>query len=203
MTLSFSPGIYFDYFWHILPFLSFERLLMKYWRYNRAFSLIELLLALAILGAMLSLAIPFGVEFVSKNRARAHVDELRAALQFSRALAIKLGERVEFCGSKDHKKCDGLWHKGYIVRVGNDKVIRVFSKIPAGDKLIWQGSFGKDSGEDGIIFLPSGFPNGRRGHFYYCPNKRSENALAVILEATGRARIANKTADNKVINCDF
>lgn len=168
--------------------------------YKQAFSLIELLLVLAVFSVMFLLVAPFSEEVASKNRVRAIADEFIAALRFTRVLAIKLGEPVMFCGSSDQKSCNGRWQEGGIIVTSSGQVERVLSKISAKDRLIWQGSFGK---KDGIVFLPTGFASGYQGSFYYCSGNNPENFLAVILEATGRVRVANKTAAGKTISCNF
>ena len=168
--------------------------------HKKAFSIIELLLVLAIFGAILLIIMPFGRGLIGKNRAQAHTDELRAGLRFARAAAIGLGESVKFCGSKNHKECDGLWGEGQIIVTESNKVLRVLSEIPVGDKLVWRGSCGE---KDTIIFSQAGLPNGQRGSFYYCPKNDPENAVAVTMDVTGRVRVANKTTKGESISCDL
>jgi type IV fimbrial biogenesis protein FimT len=169
-------------------------------RLQKGFSMVELLFGLAIFSLMLSLVIPQGRVFMGKNRAIASVNELRAALQFTRISAIKLGECVTLCGSRDRKQCDGSWQEGQIVITDSHNVLRVLSKIFAGDKLIWKGGIGA---REQITFLPNGKPKEQKGHFYYCPGGSPENASAVFLEATGRVRISDKTAEGKTISCNY
>jgi len=169
-------------------------------RLQQAFSLIEILFVLAIFSIMLLMLVPNKRVLVGKNRALSYVNELRSALQFTRISAIKFGEPVIFCGSKDHKSCDDRWDEGRIVITRSNKVLRVFPKVFAGDKLIWQGSI---LAKDQITFLPNGATKEQRGHFYYCFGNSPGDGLAVILEATGRVRISDKTPDNKTISCNF
>jgi len=166
----------------------------------KAFSIIELLLVLLILGILLLIALPFGRDFFEKNRALAYANELRSALRFARFSAIKLGEPVRFCGSSNFKTCDGLWQKGRIIVTDSEKVIRTFPSIFSGDRIKCNDSFGRD---DGIKFLPTGYPNGMRGSFHYCPNGRSENALATIFNIAGRVRISTKDSRGRRINCSL
>lgn len=165
----------------------------------KAFSLLELLFALLIFSIMSLTTIHFSKELLSKNRAKTYTDGLRAALSFTRINAIKSGEKVTFCGSKNHKSCDGSWEDGQIVVTTSNKVLRISPKIFVGDRLIWHGSFGE---KERIDFLPTGFPNGQNGSFHYCPKNNKDNALAVILLSTGRIRVAEKTAGGKTISCD-
>ena len=169
--------------------------------FQRAFSIVEILLVLAIFGVLLLIVMPYGHELTGKNRALAYADEIRAALRFTRSSAILLGEPVTFCGSKNHKKCDGLWIDGQIIISDSGNVLRVLSKIFSGDKLRWKSSLGKN---DGIVFLPTGFTKGQQlGSFFYCPKNNTDDALAVILSSTGRARISDRDAEGRRISCNF
>ncbi|EKE01437.1 MAG: hypothetical protein ACD_21C00132G0008 [uncultured bacterium] len=168
--------------------------------YTKAFSLIELLVAIALVAIILLVAIPSFGGMVGKNNTMAYANELMTALQFTRSVAIKLGESVAFCGSRDHKICDGLWQNGSVVVASSGEVLRVLPPAPNGVKLIWRGSFGI---KNVVTFSPAGFPSGQQGSFYCCHRDSSENALAVILSLTGRVRVSNKTADGEIIPCNL
>lgn len=168
---------------------------------TKAFSMIELLIAITLVTIMLLVAIPSFNNIIRKNQTLAYANELAATLQFARSTAIRFGESVTFCGSRDHKTCDGLWQDGAIVvTVASGTVLRVLAPVTAGVRLIWQGSFGMKSG---ITFSPAGFPNGQQGSFYCCCRDSSANSLAVVLSLTGRIRISNKTAWGEIIPCNL
>jgi type IV fimbrial biogenesis protein FimT len=156
--------------------------------HTKAFSLIELLIVITVVAIMSLVAIPSWQEIISKNHAYAYVNELMMALQLARATAIKTGKSVKFC-------CDTSWENGSIVVISN-KVLRVVPPVFAGDKLSCNHN-------SGITFSPNGFTNGQQKSFYYCPKNFPKNARAVILNATGRARISKTTPDNKRIPCNF
>lgn len=169
--------------------------------YQKAFSLIELLVAISLIAISLSIAIPSLRQTISKNYAIMYANELMVALQFTRAAAIWLGEPVIFCGSKDHITCNGSWQDSLIVVTAKTgKVMRVMPAVFAKDKLIWRGSFGTTKA---ITFLPQGFTNGLQGSFYYCPKNSLESTFAVILNSIGRVRIVNELSKEKRILCNF
>lgn len=163
--------------------------------HTKAFSLIELLIVIIVVAIMLLVAIPSWQEMISKNHATAYANELIMALQLARATAIKTGKSVKFCGSKHHKICDASWENGSII-VTSNKVLRVLPPVFAGDKLSCNHI-------SGITFSPNGFASGQQESFYYCPKNFPKNARAVILNATGRARISKTTPDNERISCNF
>lgn len=164
--------------------------------YITAFSLLELLLVVAIIAAMFLIAQPYWQNMVSKNHAQAYANELMMTLQFTRASAIKSGKSIKFCGSQHRKECDGIWGKHSSIVVTKDKILRVLPPVFAGDTLGWtRGTT--------VTFSPDGFAGGHNMSFYYCPKNFPENALAVILSPSGRARISPKTHDGKRIPCNF
>jgi len=164
-----------------------------------AFSFLEAIIVLAIIGILLMATIPLFSDAISSNGARTHTEQIFTALQLTRMEALKRRENVRFCKSVDHKTCGGSWHDGQIIISKSNVVLRVFSTLPASDKLTWQSSFGKN---DYLEFLPSGNTNAQQGSFYYCP-KNPSKALAIIIKQTGHMRVANKTAKGGAIPCDF
>ena len=172
---------------------------------QRGFSILELLLVLAIFGIMLLVSMPYARDLLGKNRALTYANELRSALQFARISAIRLDESVIFCGSKNHKECDNLWQEGAIVITSRGRVLRVLPKISSGDKLIWCGGA---IAKERITFLPREFLYGQQGSFYYCPKSSPGDGLAVILWVTGRVRIGKiqlkdfVSGQNPSISCD-
>ncbi len=168
-------------------------------RNQAAFSFLETIIVCAIIGILLMTTIPLFSDVISSNSARAHTEQIFTALQLTRFEALKRRENVRFCKSLDHKNCGSTWHDGQIIISKSNVVLRVFSALPASDKLTWQSSFGKN---DYLEFLPSGNTNSQQGSFYYCPKNHSQ-ALAIIIKQTGHIRIANKTAKGGAIPCDF
>lgn len=157
--------------------------------YIKAFSLIELLIAVVFVAIILIIALPSWQAIISKNHALSYANKILTILQFTRATAIKLGEPVKLSHN-------GSWQNGStVVIVKNGKILRTLPPIFAKDKLDWHGG--------DIIFSAEGFANGRQGSFYYCPNGYSQYALAIILSSTGRVRISNTTYDGKKIPCNF
>lgn len=170
---------------------------MNYMRYHiTAYTLIELLITIAIAAILLVMATLSLNSFSAKNRVASSCAKIFTTLQFARSEAISRGENIIFCKSNDHKTCSGVWSDGQIL-IANDEVIRVLS-FPSQDTLQWESSFGKD---DYLTFTPSGATNGQQGSFYYCPKNSKAAALAIIVEQTGRIRIATQTADGQTIPC--
>lgn len=71
----------------------------------RGFTLIEMLIALAVAGILLALAGPNFREAIDANRLTSTANELTAALQLARAEAIRQNRRVVLCRTEDGSSC--------------------------------------------------------------------------------------------------
>ena len=81
------------------------------------FTLIELMVTIAIAGILLSLAVPSMTTVIKNNRLQSAVSSFAVDLQFARSEAIKRGQNVTVCPSSDGNSCLGTdtWHKGWMV----------------------------------------------------------------------------------------
>lgn len=74
---------------------------------QRGFTLLELMVTIAVLAIVVSLAAPSFRETIAANRARAASDALVSALSLARLEAVKRGKYVSTCLSVDGSSCDG------------------------------------------------------------------------------------------------
>jgi type IV fimbrial biogenesis protein FimT len=81
------------------------------------FTLIEMLMTMAIAAVLLALAVPSFRYVTNSNRIAGEINGLLGDLQFARAEAIKEGQTVTVCQSTDGATCTGLtsWQGGWIV----------------------------------------------------------------------------------------
>ena len=81
------------------------------------FTLIELMVTIAIAGIVLSLAVPSMTTMIKNNRLQSAASSFVGDLQFARSEAIKRGQNVTVCPSADGSTCLGAntWHKGWMV----------------------------------------------------------------------------------------
>jgi type IV fimbrial biogenesis protein FimT len=84
----------------------------------QGFTLIELMVTLAVLAIVVSLAAPGFNSMISNNRSTSMASELVAAANFARSEAIKRGKPVSICPSSDGDTCLASadeWAKGWLV----------------------------------------------------------------------------------------
>jgi type IV fimbrial biogenesis protein FimT len=83
----------------------------------KGFTLVELMVTLAIAAILLTMAVPSFSEFVKNNRLITLNNDLVTALNLARSEAIKRGDRVTVCKSSNQLSCSGSgsWDQGWIV----------------------------------------------------------------------------------------
>src|SRR5512135_3440893 len=88
---------------------------------QRGFTLVELLVVLAVGSILLAIAIPGYAFLVNASRLAAVTNDLVAALQLARSEAVKQGTRVTVCKTSNpiaaQASCDSTanWHEGWLV----------------------------------------------------------------------------------------
>ncbi|WP_194723885.1 GspH/FimT family pseudopilin [Noviherbaspirillum malthae] len=88
------------------------------------FTLIELMVAVAVTAILLGIAVPSLLDVLLGSRLTAHANTLVASLQLARSEAIKRNAVVTVCPSANGTSCtDGSWEQGWIVLV-NDTLLQ-------------------------------------------------------------------------------
>lgn len=89
----------------------------KLMRNERGFTLIELIVTLAVLAIVAGLAMPGFNNLIQSNRAAALGEDLLTAVNYTRSEAVRRGQRVSLCASNNGTDCQGGWTDGWIVVV--------------------------------------------------------------------------------------
>lgn len=82
---------------------------------TQGFTLIELMVTLAVLAIVLGIAVPSFQTQIINNRSLTMGDEFAQALNFARSEAVKNKKRVSICASSNGTSCTGSWSEGFIV----------------------------------------------------------------------------------------
>ena len=85
---------------------------------SAGFTLIELMIVVAIAGILAAIALPSYVNYVIETRIAGVTHDLAVDLQLAREEAVMSGERVSVCPSTDKVSCNSGgkgWEKGWIV----------------------------------------------------------------------------------------
>lgn len=112
-------------------------------RKNSGFTLVELMVTLAVLAIVVSLALPSMRSFVRQSNAATTSNNILTAFTLARSEAIRSNGNVSVCPSNtDQTACAASWNNGWIVftdagvagvlNPGTDVVISTFAAAPTG-----------------------------------------------------------------------
>lgn len=163
------------------------------------FTLIELVITLALGAILLTIAIPSFQITMTGNRVAIHTNEFISALSLSRSEAIKRGRRVVVCKSANSSSCTtaGEWDQGWIVFVDTDNdantgsgdiILRVHGPLDGNDTL--QGDINV---KDYISYSSEGFTRLTTGAFqsgtltFGLCNKNQKNTI--VIRNAGHAHV--------------
>ncbi|MEY4642226.1 MAG: hypothetical protein RLZZ227_2220 [Pseudomonadota bacterium] len=160
----------------------------------RGYTLLELLVVLALVAVFASMAIPGWGRTLQARTGEIVIHELARTMNFARAAAVTNGSIVTLCRSGDGLACNGNWEDGLLlftdanadrIRNGADRLLRHTGRI--------QGSLRLRSfpNRQYLQFTALGFTYRQNGNFTWCP-PGNDVALAqqLIFSQSGRSRFA-------------
>jgi type IV fimbrial biogenesis protein FimT len=163
-------------------------------------SLLELLIALAVVSIVLSIAVPSFNHMLARNRLAVVANELQLALTTARQMAIARNVPVTFCAGSPDTGCNGLWSDGqWVVFIDRDRdsqidedadVVRLVMQLPPSSTISLSANGALRSA---VIFRPIGAaetPSGAfaAGRVRVCVEKSIRgNATDLVLIGSGRA----------------
>jgi len=170
------------------------------------FTLIELMVTLAVLAVVMALAAPSFTYVRNNGRLSAATNEMVASLQLARMDAIRLNGRVKLCRSTDGTKCESgeLWSR-WITLADTDRngVAEVIRTSEVATPIEVRASAGATNSE--VEFRPDGLARKSNGtllkaNFGIClqVSMPADNQRTITI--TSGSRISTK-AENKTGAC--
>lgn len=165
------------------------------------FTLIELMVTLAVAAVVLTLGVPSFRDTIRSNRLTVNANSFIGALNLARSEAIKRGMRVSV------RKTSTNWESGWQVftdsgtfgtQDGTDETLRVYDALPSNYTLRGNNNF-----TNFISFTPNGQSN-NMGSFAICDNSSGSNTPAsgtsrlIIVNSTGRVRLGVDSNKNGI-----
>ena len=149
----------------------------------KGFSLVELMLVMALTAIVLGLAIPSYRLMIGKTRMNVASEQLKRAIATAREAALNHQATIILCGSQSGSACDGNWAQGQLIAFKSPhKGIVYLPAFPPEINVQWRANLGHNQV---LEFSPRGLPAGQWGSFWL----RSLNGGLegrIIVNALGR-----------------
>ncbi|NOT89242.1 MAG: prepilin-type N-terminal cleavage/methylation domain-containing protein [Lysobacter sp.] len=160
-------------------------------RRAHGFTLLDLLIALTILGILFGIAIPGLKNAVARVQAGSARSALTATLFDAQRHATVLGREVVICPGESQCVGGADWSQGWLAFIDHngdrmhgpgEQIVRQEPGLPAGVRL--RGTVGRPR----IVYQPNGGNAGANITFTLCDRRGPRDALALILSNGGRLR---------------
>lgn len=149
------------------------------------FSLIEMMVAIAVMAILLLVALPSFQTTMLSVKLRSYSNELVASIYLARSEAIKSNSTVTLCASSTGTSCDGEWNQGWII-LNNNNVIQSHGALSSGFKI--------SSDQSKIVFKSTGI-GATQTTLTVCraEPKAGDQERVVTISATGKPTVARTT----------
>ena len=160
----------------------------------RGFTLLELVVSIAILAVMVGIAAPSMQTLVSGNRVEAVAQSMYSSLMSARSEAVARNQSVFICKSADGTNCvtSNYWEQGWLVFVDENSngskdtgetIISVVSALDSGYTLRTGTPYA-----DKLQYRPDGTVNDSDTFRLCPPSNDPADGISLILNITGRPR---------------
>lgn len=177
-------------------------------RKNSGFTLIELMVTLAVVAIVATIAVPMMSDVITRSRTTAAFNELQGLVGYARSESAKLpGGAVFLCSSNNGTACTGEvdWSTGWLIaRDANgdgsfdagDTVLRVMGALSSGISLKVKSGASANFNTASVMLNRNGAPaGGNQVTFMLCDAFGASEARGVILSVSGQARSAARDSN--------
>lgn len=157
---------------------------------QRAFTLVELIITVAILGVLLSIAVPSFGSLIERNQQTSATHELLSALNHARGLAITRRELVSVCAGADSCSLSDNWDQSILTFSDTNRN----GQLDAGERLHravtipgqYRWNWSNFRRKTFITFKASGLTDSLNGTYTLCHGRDAKQR--VVIGVTGRLR---------------
>lgn len=161
-------------------------------------TLIEIMVAVAILTVLVTIALPQVGDMVTSNTTTAHYNKIVGSLNVARSEAVKRNETIRLCAG-DTAACNVTnWEDGWVILAADDTILKVFD--PLDDYTL---RLSESASTDMLTYRPNGTLGDTTATFTLCDKtNQASNARAVNVNLLGQATRARDTdaPTNDIVN---
>ena len=161
------------------------------------FSLIELIITVAVISILATVALPSMQTYSMNDRLRTNVNILLGHLALARSEAVKRSQQVAICSSADQAGCNGGWADGWMLYVdangdnsfdAGEEILRAQQSLDGNNSLSTVGI------NNQIIYDYRGFAGTDSvGTLQLCDSRSGDYGKTIHISPTGRARLERET----------
>lgn len=150
------------------------------------FTLVELMVALAVLAILAAISVPSFDNMILSNRLSTLVNDYTAAVRIARSEALKRNVPVVLCRSADGSSCGGSdgWEQGWVIRAGT-AVLRSYPAASSGYRL--------SSSVTTLTFQPNGFATSAASLTACRTSPLGSQERQISVSASGKVRISRSS----------
>ena len=165
---------------------------------GRGFTLLELLLALALVAVLAAAGVPALREFIRDCQRAAAVNALLQAIHNGRRLAAVSGRLVELCPTRDGLDCtgDGRWEGDLLLRQRSAGDLQPRVLPSTGHR-----ASGTIRGNRAALTFSPLRPAATTATFTLCDDRGPRAAVAVVVSRSGRPRVARHDSSGRPLAC--
>lgn len=179
---------------------------------SRGFTLMEMLIAIALSSVILGLITPSAKRIIDKHRISADINHTSALIRYARTLSISQVETIKLCPAHNHSVCDSDWKLPIIVFVdtNNNNVRDADEPLLAAGKALDKQHKMKGP-KSAIKFFENG-TNASPASLTLCPISNDNTlARAIYISLQGRTRLSkdhnndgiHERIENTNLNCEL
>ena len=154
-------------------------------RRDGGFTLIELMIAIALVAILLATAVPALDDFTNDARQTGAINDFISSIHIARNTAITTNSRVTMCASASGTNCElTSWDSGWIV-FGD---LNSNGSVDAGEAIV-----SASAAVEGLDILS--------GEFAVCDFRGAAHAKVILIELSGRPRMSETKANGAPATC--
>jgi len=160
-------------------------------KHNKGYTLLEIMIAIAIAGILMAVAIPSLTSFIKNNRILAETNGLMIAIKTARTEAMTRRTNITVCRSSDNVNCDGTGDNFIAFSDAN-----VANIVDGADDIVYSTTIDANnltlsySGGASIRFDSRGRAIGSSGTITVCDDRGDNYKRGITIEPIGRSKPA-------------